>query len=165
MSDAENGSRDPGEHCTGGNTGYIPEKFETRMTVLPEDIDIHGHVNNIVYLGWVQDASAAHWSSAATEEQKASFGWFVVRHELDYLFPARLGDEIIARTWVGPAARNLFERHVEMIRASDGKVLAKARSLWCPVDMKTKRPCRVPSDIFERFSSGGPRTGRAIPPR
>ena len=132
-------------------TGFKAKRYELKIEVLPEDIDEFGHVNNVVYLRWVQDASAAHWDFAATEQQKARFGWVVVRHELDYLAPALPGDEVIAVTGVRPAEGNLCERHVEIVRASDGKTLARARSLWCPVDMKRKRPCRVTPDIYERF--------------
>ena len=109
-------------------------------------------MNNVVYLRWVQEVSTAHWYSAATEEQKERIGWVVVRHEIDYLNPARLDNEIIARTWVGTAQKNIFERHVEFIRAHDQKVLARVRTLWYPIDLKSRRPTRVSADIYERFS-------------
>ena len=76
----------------------------------------------------------------------------VVRHEIDYLNPVRLGDDIIAHTWVGTAEKNLFERHVEIIRVRDNKVIARARSLWCPIDLHSRSPMRVGADIYERFS-------------
>jgi acyl-CoA thioester hydrolase len=128
------------------------ERFEKAIKVIPEDIDLYDHVNNVVYLRWVQDVSTAHWNSAATVEQKEAIGWVVVRHEIDYLSPVRLGDEIVGQTWVGTAQKNLFERHVEIIRVRDQKVIARARSLWCPIDLKSRRPTRVGPDIYERFS-------------
>jgi len=128
------------------------ERFEQTIKVLPQDIDLYDHVNNVVYLRWVQEVSTAHWYSAATDAQKETIGWVVVRHEIDYLNPVRLGDEIIARTWVGTAEKNLFERHVEIIRVRDNKVIARARSLWCPIDLCSRRPMRVDADIYERFS-------------
>jgi acyl-CoA thioester hydrolase len=128
------------------------ERFEQAIKVLPQDIDLYDHVNNVVYLRWVQEVSTSHWYSAATDDQKETIGWVVVRHEIDYLNPVRLGDEIIARTWVGTAEKNLFERHVEIIRDRDNKVIARARSLWCPIDLHSQRPIRVGADIYERFS-------------
>ena len=128
------------------------KRFEQTITVLPQDIDLYDHVNNVVYLRWVQEVSTAHWYSAATYEQKESIGWVVVRHEIDYLNPVRLGDEIVGQTWVGIAQKNLFERYVEIIRVRDQKVIARARSLWCPIDLSTRRPTRVGADIYERFS-------------
>ena len=128
------------------------ERFDHQITVLPEDIDVFDHVNNVVYVRWIQEVATAHWNAAATTEQKDEIGWVVVRHEIDYLRSARLGDEIIARTWVGTTDRNNFERHTEILRRSDMKVLARARSLWCPIDLRSRKPTRVGPDIRERFS-------------
>lgn len=128
------------------------ERFDLSIAVLPADIDQLGHVNNTVYLRWVQEAAIAHWTSAATETQYNTVIWVVVRHEIDYLSPARPGDLINARTWVGSTVKNYFERHTEIIRSGDGKVLARARTLWCPLDRSTGRPTRVGDDIRKRFS-------------
>jgi acyl-CoA thioester hydrolase len=128
------------------------ERYEQVIAVLPQDIDFYDHVNNVVYLRWVQEVSTAHWNSAATNEQKEAVGWVVVRHEIDYLNSVRLGDEIVGQTWVGIAQKNLFERHVEIIRVRDHKVIARARSLWCPIDLRSRRPMRAGTDIYERFS-------------
>jgi acyl-CoA thioester hydrolase len=128
------------------------EPYEIRFPVLPSDIDELGHVNNIVYLRWVQEAAVAHWQSAATEDQQSQILWVIRRHEIDYKLSARLGDEIIARTWVGEAEEILFERHTEIFRASDRKTLAKARTLWIPINSKSGRPLRVDADVRTRFS-------------
>ena len=134
------------------NDNSASERYDITLTVTPQDIDQLGHVNNIVYLRWVQEAATAHWNFAATQVQKETVAWVVVRHEIDYKFSARLGDSIIARTWVGTTVKNYFERHTEILRSSDMKVLAQARTLWCPIDIKTGRPTRVGDDIRERFS-------------
>jgi acyl-CoA thioester hydrolase len=128
------------------------ERFEQAIRVLPEDIDVLDHVNNVVYLRWVQEVSTSHWYAAATDAQKEAIGWVVVRHEIDYLNSARLGDEIVGRTWVGTAQGRIFERLVEIVRVRDQKVLAHARSLWCPIDLHSRRPTRVSAEIYERFS-------------
>lgn len=129
-----------------------PEVFELAIAVDPSDIDQMGHVNNVVYLRWVQEAATAHWTATASPEDQANLLWVVLRHEIDYLRPARLGDTITARTWVGPASRIKFERHVELRRASDGVVLAQARSVWCPIDSQTMKPVAVRQEVRERFS-------------
>jgi acyl-CoA thioester hydrolase len=129
--------------------------FELPLEIRPEDIDRLGHVNNVVYLGWIQDAAIAHWRMLATPEQQAEVAWVVVRHEIDYKRPARPGDRIVARTWVGPATHNTFERRTEILRAGDRKVLAQARTLWCPIDPKSLRPVQVSADIRARFSVEG----------
>lgn len=130
------------------------EVFELPRTIAPDDIDELGHVNNVVYLRWVQDVAVAHWSTAATPEQQAEVAWVAVRHEIDYKLPALPGDAIIARTWVGTADSHRFERHTEIVRAADRKLLARARTVWCPINRDTGRLTRVSDAIRARFSSG-----------
>src|SRR5579872_2930599 len=118
-----------------------PERFELPIRVEDSDIDALGHVNNIVYLRWVQDAAVAHWTAAAPLDEQARLRWVVLRHEIDYYCQAaRAGDAIVARTWVGSATRVRFERHTELRRAADDCVLARARTVWCPIDAASRRP-------------------------
>ncbi len=135
-------------HPTGAPAGA----FEQIFAVQASDIDALGHVNNVVYLKWVQDVAVAHWRSAATPAQQDQLRWVVIRHEIDYKQAALLGDEIVARTWVGTASRLKFERHTELRRAADGRVLARARTLWCPVSTRTGKPTQVDDDVRARFS-------------
>ena len=128
------------------------EHYDLPMSVSPDDIDDLGHVNNVVYLRWVQDVAIAHWTTAATAEQQAEVAWVAVRHEIDYRHPALPNDAIIARTWVGTADSHRFERHTEILRAHDLKLLAKARTVWCPINRTTGRLTRVSDAIRARFS-------------
>ncbi|MFP5354464.1 MAG: acyl-CoA thioesterase [Gemmatimonadota bacterium] len=129
-----------------------PERFELRMEITPADIDELGHVNNVVYLRWVQDAATAHWRAAATAEQQEAVAWVALRHEIDYKHPAMPGDTIVASTWVGSADSVRFERFVEILRANDRKLLARARTLWCPINRATGRVTRVGDDVRRVFS-------------
>ena len=129
------------------------EVFEITIAVDPADIDQLGHVNNVTYVRWVQDAAVAHWQARAAAEDQERLFWVVVRHEIDYKHPARLGDEVRAHTWVGAATRATFERFTELRRAADGTLLAKARTLWCPIDAHTRRPVAVGVSVRERFST------------
>src|SRR6476469_10576175 len=108
--------------------------FEMTISVMPEDIDEQNHVNNTVYLRWVEEVATAHWEAIASSEAQEGIGWVVLRHEIDYKGPACLGDGIVLRTWVGKATRVTFERFVEVLRQSDRKLLAQARTLWVPVN-------------------------------
>lgn len=123
------------------------------VPVLPADIDGQNHVNNTVYLRWIQDVATAHWQSLASAEAQAAIGWVVLRHEIDYRSPASLGDEILLRTWVGKASRLKFERFTEIRRKIDNKqLLAQARTLWVPVGIRTGKPMRVSADLRAQFS-------------
>lgn len=133
-------------------TNSEPERYELKIQVQPTDIDQLGHVNNIVYLRWVQDAAVAHWRSAAPQADQEKLLWVVVRHEIDYQRPALPNEAVLARTWVGTATDHLFERHTELVRERDGKLLARARTLWCPIEPSTGRPTDVSDEVRERFS-------------
>lgn len=128
------------------------EHFDLPLSVVPGDIDELGHVNNVVYLRWVQDVAIAHWTAASTDAQRAEVAWVAIRHEIDYKHPALPNDAIVARTWVGTADANRFERHTEILRAADQKMLARARTLWVPISRATGRLTRVSDDVRARFS-------------
>ena len=128
------------------------DQFEISIAVEPADIDPLGHVNNVVYLRWVQDAAIAHWRAAASAEDQKELLWVVVRHEIDYKRPAFLDDEILARTWVGTATQRAFDRHTELLRRKDMRVLAQVRTVWCPIDAKTGKPTDVSDEVRARFS-------------
>lgn len=129
------------------------ETFEMVIAVTPGDIDELDHVNNVTYVLWVQDVAVAHWRAAAAPEDVDAVQWVVLRHEIDYLQAARLGDQLVLKTWVGPATRIRFERNTEIRRASDGVVLARAKTWWCPFDGATRRVMNVPESVRERFSA------------
>jgi len=128
-----------------------PAVFEHRFRVSPDDIDRLGHVNNVVYLKYTQDAAFAHWFAAAGQEYVEALVWVVRRHEIDYLHPARDGDELLTRTWVGAASGASFERFAEISRPSDGQILARVKSVWVALDAKTLRPTRVTAELRSRF--------------
>ena len=127
--------------------------YEMPVRVGPADIDDLDHVNNIVYVRWVQDVAKAHWFSAAPKEDQAGLVWMVVRHEIDYHGQAGPGEEIVLRTWVGSAAGLRFDRHTEVLRAADRKVLAKARTVWVPIDPASGRPKRVSDRVRKMFAA------------
>jgi len=129
-----------------------PERFSITLHVQPADIDELGHVNNLVYLRWAQEAAIAHWTARTTAEQRAVLTWVVVRHEIDYRRPAMPGDELTVTTWVGVASHRTYERHTEIVRASDATLLAKARTLWVPLDPRTMKVTEVSAEVRARFS-------------
>lgn len=126
--------------------------FEQRSRVVSGDLDERAHVNNVVYVRWVQDIAIAHWRAVAPPEDQAAVAWVMRRHEIDYHAPAVLGDEVNLRTRVGRATGLEFERHTEVRRAADGALLARSRTLWIPVDAASGRPRRVSAEVRRLFS-------------
>jgi len=129
-----------------------PTAYELIVRAEAADIDRLGHVNNIVYLRWVQDVAVAHWQSLASPEHQAEILWMALRHEIDYKGQAVEGDEIVVRTWIGTAEGLRFERFTEMLRSGDRKLLVQAKTVWCPIDPKAGRPKRVPAEVYRLFS-------------
>jgi acyl-CoA thioester hydrolase len=131
-----------------------PEQtFDLVVPVQPGDADELGHVNNTVYVRWVQDIATAHWRAIASAESQEAVAWVVVRHEIDYKAPALPGDEILLRTWVGKATRITFERHTQILHAGRKQLLAQARTLWCPISSRTGKPQRVSDELRAQFST------------
>jgi len=125
--------------------------FEMVLTAGPEHIDILGHVNNAVWVQWMEQVAVAHWESVADAAHKDAYFWVVVRHEIDYLRPAFEGDRIVARTWVGEAPRGAkFDRHLEFT-GKDGRLCVRARTDWAIIDKATGRPIRVPPEVVAPF--------------
>jgi acyl-CoA thioester hydrolase len=126
--------------------------FELTLTAGPEHIDELGHVNNAVWVQWIQTVAVAHWDNVADPAHKEAYFWVVVRHEIDYLRAAHEGDRIAARTWVGEAPQGArFDRLMEFIGAADGKVCVRAKTQWAIIDKALGRPIRVPAEVMAPF--------------
>ena len=123
------------------------------LTAGPEHIDELGHVNNAVWVQWIQQVAVAHWEAVADPKHKDAYFWVVVRHEIDYQRPAHEGDRVSARTWVGGAPQGArSERFVEFSGA-DGKACVRAKTQWAMIDKSLGRPIRVPPEVVAPFVS------------
>ena len=129
----------------------MPSPYIMPFTAGPDHIDMNGHVNNAVWLQWVQDIGTAHWEACARPEDVDAYLWFVTRHELDYRGNVTRGDTVTARTWIpDPPQGARFVRRVEFVDAA-GKVLVAARSVWAMIDKATGRPTRIPPAVSDPF--------------
>jgi len=125
--------------------------FEKQITAGPDDIDELGHVNNAVWVRWIQEMATAHWYAVAPPAHVDAYIWVVIRHEIDYLRAVLPGETVTGRTWVGEAPKGArFDRHVEFTGA-DGKVRVKAKTTWAILDKASGRPLRVPPEVAAPF--------------
>lgn len=147
MSDASSGR--------GRHNAFEPpadrEVFTVPLAIAPEDIDENDHVNNVVYVRWLQDVGTAHWNARFDAATRAKWSWVCLRHEVDYRRPLNLGDEVRARTWVGVPRGPRFARYV--LIEGPGGVAAQGLSEWVLVDAKTMRPARIPAELLEPFEA------------
>lgn len=125
--------------------------FRHQLKVQESDIDEMGHVNNVVYLRWVQEVAQAHWKSAPQHLQE-QYAWVVLRHEIDYRHPALPNDSIIGHTWIGEHNGAKVERFVNLYKASNNKLLAESKTTWCLLSAENHRPRRIDEELVQAFS-------------
>jgi acyl-CoA thioester hydrolase len=126
--------------------------FEYTITVTEAHLDELNHVNNVVYVQWMQEAAGKHWNSVSPAATEETILWMVRRHEIDYLNQAFLGDVLLMKTWTGDHTAVTWDRHYEVARQADGKKIIAAKSTWILLDKTTGRPKRVDENILARFN-------------
>jgi acyl-CoA thioester hydrolase len=129
-------------------------RYSTRITAGPGDIDELGHVNNAVWVKWIQDVAVAHWMAVAAPEHHAAYIWVVTRHEIDYRGSVSEGETVTAETWVPEPPRGArFDRYMRFLGA-DGKVRVEAKTTWAMLDRASGRLVRVPAEVAAPFLDG-----------
>ena len=130
----------------------MPSTFTRTFVAAPAHIDELGHVNNTVWVQWIQDMATAHWDAVARAEDRAAYFWVVVRHEIDYRGNVSEGETVHAETWIeGPAQGAKSLRRVEFTDAA-GKRLVSAATTWAMLDRATGRLARVRPEVLGPFA-------------
>lgn len=117
-------------------------------------IDELGHVNNLQYLGWMQDVAIQHSAAQGWPMRRyldLGQSWVVQSHFIRYVRPAFRGDELTIFTWVAGFAPRSSPRKYLFWRAADQQILAEAETQWVYVDMNSGRPCHVPDEVRSAF--------------
>jgi acyl-CoA thioester hydrolase len=128
--------------------------FEYRLRVGPEDLDALDHVNNLRYLAWMERAALGHSAAQGWDFERtraAGVAWVVRSHAIDYHKPARRDDPIVVRTWVADMRAAASLRRFQILRESDGAVLADARTDYAMIDPSTQSPRRIPPELAGAF--------------
>lgn len=144
--------------------------YEHLIEVRDSDIDVIGHVNNVVYLQWMQNAAYAHsaalgWTLERYLELGA--GWVARMHQIEYLQPAYSGDRVIIKTWVADMKKVTSMRRYRMVRMDPPladehgvidqhapmreTLLAVAHTNWAFIDFKRRTPVRIPAEMAADF--------------
>ncbi len=125
------------------------EVFEKSLKVKAEHLDELEHVNNVVFLQWVQDISKEHWLSKTNDKVNSKMYWVVRSHHLEYKKQVFLGDELSVRTFVTSYKGPFSERVVEIYR--EDKLVVKAASSWCLISRDNNKPMTVPPEVKNLF--------------
>lgn len=127
------------------------KEFSLPLTATADSIDELGHVNNAVWVQWIQQVATGHWAAAAPQAHKDAYIWVIVRHEIDYLRALGPSETVTGRTWVADKPHGAkFDRFVEFT-GEDGKVHVRARTVWAMLDKASGRPVRVTDEIAAPF--------------
>lgn len=132
----------------------MPEVFEYLHRVATDEIDGLGHVNNVAYVRWMQDAAVAHSTAQGWDVQRyesEDCGFVARSHFIEYLQPAFADEEILIRTWIADMQKITSRRCYRMIRRSDGTLLAVAETNWAFLSLTTRRPKRIPPELRDAF--------------
>lgn len=128
--------------------------YRQQIVATAADADELGHVNNAVWVQWIQDVAVAHWQSLADPAHDEAYSWVVVRHEIDYLRSVLPGESVIAQTWIEGPPRGARSTRVMEFIGGDGKRRVRARTEWAMIDKGAGRPVRVPREVVAPFFDG-----------
>jgi acyl-CoA thioester hydrolase len=130
----------------------LTKRHTLTFTAGPEHIDVLGHVNNAVWVQWMEALATSHWEALASPEWQAAYIWVVTRHEIDYRGNIAAGESVTAETFVPDAPRGArFDRRVDFRNAA-GKVIVSARTQWVLIDKASGRIQRVPAAMAALFT-------------
>jgi acyl-CoA thioester hydrolase len=129
----------------------IVQPHTLQFTATPADIDELGHVNNAVWVRWIQDMATSHWNAVAAPEHIAAYIWMVTRHEIDYRGNIVAGESVRGLTWIESQPKGAqFDRRVDFTNAA-GKVIVRANTTWAMLDKASGRLVRVRPEISAPF--------------
>ena len=134
-----------------------PNPFTMEVTVEPEHIDGLKHTNNTVYVKWCEQVAWAHSLSLGQDiesYQALNRAMAITRSEYDYLAASRLGDQLIAATWIVEWDRKVsMRRHFQIIRPADGVTVLRGSVRFVCIDIETGAPRRLPPEFVRDYGA------------
>jgi acyl-CoA thioester hydrolase len=132
----------------------LPSPHVHSTVAASDDIDGYGHVNNAVYVRWLDHCAWSHSAALglpAGDCIRERCGMAVWRTQVNYLAPAFEGDALAVGTWIVHADGRLrVARRFQILRPADGKTLLRALVHYVCIDLDTGRPRRMPA-TFGRY--------------
>lgn len=128
-----------------------PIPFQQTKKVTSAHLDEHEHVNNLEYIRWVLAISEAHWVAKTSEPLRSKYAWFVLDHHIQYKQQAFIDEELTLTTWIASYSKVKSERRVSISRKRDGHMILEAKTNWCFIELQTKKPARITTEIIQPF--------------
>lgn len=132
-------------------------RFSWTFTVGSESIDVHGHVNNVEYVRWMQDVAIRHTQSVGGDVRAAAAGiiWVARSHNIEYRLPAFEGEEIQVQTWIDSVEKISSVRKYEFKRTKDEMLIARGETNWVCLDRESGRPRPIPDRVIDAYQDAG----------
>lgn len=126
--------------------------LEQEITVSKNDLDDLNHVNNVVYVNWIQEIAKNHWNVLVSDEIKDNYYWVLLEHNIKYLHSALLNEKIIIKTYIEETKGVKSSRIVEIFNKGTNQLLVTSKTIWCLINAKTNKPSRINNEIRKAFS-------------
>ncbi len=114
------------------------------------DLDPLGHVNNAVFLTYLESARVAYFRAMYGDVEPLDFNIILARVEVDFLSPVQLGDRPICYIGVKEAGQKSFTFEYLVESARDGRPLARARSVQVCYDYANGVTIPIPEETWQR---------------
>ena len=128
--------------------------FDLKITVQAEHIDTLNHVNNVVYVSWMQDVATAHIEALGLglkEYLELKHAMVAVEHHVQYRKAAVEGEEIILRTWLNDINGLYSFRQYVFYRPKDKAILFTGNTQWACIEIATGRPKRMSPTFTQAY--------------
>jgi acyl-CoA thioester hydrolase len=136
----------------------MPHTYTRSFDVRHYECDAFGHLNNAVYLRYIQESAFSASADAGYDhETYQSMGriWFIRDTQLDYLRPVKAEDSIEVKTWNSGVRRVIARREYELSNADTGDQVARGHSDWVFLNQETGMPATIPHEIIDTFFPEG----------
>ncbi|WP_296283627.1 thioesterase family protein [uncultured Acinetobacter sp.] len=140
--------------CKLKGNGVSTSYFDLKITVQLEHIDVLGHVNNVVYVQWMQDVASAHIEALGVgleQYLEMKHAMVAVEHHVQYRKAAMLDDDVILRTWLYDINALYSFRQYAFFKASDNSLLFTGNTKWACIEIATGRPKRMSPTFIQAY--------------
>lgn len=128
--------------------------FDLNIQVLPEHIDLLGHVNNVLYVQWMQDVATAHIEQLGlglAQYLQLKHAMVAVEHHVQYRKAAFEGEDIILRTWLDDLNTLYSFRQYAFYRPKDQSILFVGQTKWACIEIESGRPKRMSPSFTQAY--------------
>lgn len=134
----------------------MSHRYTSINIVSKQHLDGLNHVNNVQYLYWAQEVAKAHWNLIQELLDQTLGVWMVRSHEVNYKRGAFLGESIRMETYVKEVRGPLSIRVVDFFNDKTNQLLVRSQTQWCYVDLSSRKPIKIPTEIATLFLSKSP---------